>query len=173
MIRYRLLLSSLLLVSSACISSDKNVKSSKSKDDKCNQVVGLIAEHKTGFKELRNKLKNHKYADIWSAKRNLVGKDCQILRWNNNKYSYTCNVLSPSENTAMQRYQDAKSRIESCLGDGWALEERTAHGRKGKVAIYASKTDKTVVATHIFETSGIFRKEWTNYIFIGDRKTLK
>lgn len=171
---FRYILSIFLLLFSINSMSLNDTKSNINTENKCQQVLDLIKAHKNKFKKIRKGVSNTGYADIWDAKTHLVGKNCQILRWENQKYSYTCNILSPSEKTAMQRYKKAKVKIKSCLGKGWILKERAGYNnRKGYVAIYANKQHNTVVATHVFETSGIFKKEWTNYIFIGSRKRLK
>ncbi len=150
-------------------SSDDSVKTMT----QCEQLQALIKSHEDGFKEVRKTRSNSKLADIWTSKYHLIGNNCQIFGWGKGKFSYSCSITSPSEAVAMEKYQNAKSKIEACIGESWALNERPRHGKKGSVAIYTAEEHQTAVATHVFETSGIFKDEWTNYVFVGDSKRIK
>ena len=148
---------------------DEKVKSMS----KCEQVKALVREHKNGFEKIRKKKTSTKLANIWTARYHLVGEGCQVINWKGTNSSYMCSVISPGEEVALERYQNAKQQIQSCLGESWVLQERERHGKKGSVAIYSNKDTDTVVTTQAFETNGIFNDEWTNYIFVGDPKRIK
>lgn len=151
----------------------KSIEQKVQEMSQCEQVKALIKSHKKGFEIIRARKTNTKFADIWEAKYHLVGKGCQILRWKNNKYSYMCSVTSPGEEVAMERYTMAKSQVSSCLGEGWTLNEKPRPAKNGMIAIYSHKDHKTAVATHAFETNGIFNHEWTNYVYVGDQERIK
>ncbi len=138
--------------------------------NQCKKLQNIVDGHQNDFKEIRGKMTSNKLFDSWVAKYQLIGKDCQILGWQDNKYSYSCKLITSGKASAMEQYQKAKSIIESCLDESWALQERQRHGKDGSVAIYSSKNSETTIATQAFDTSGFFDDDWTNYLFVGDPK---
>ena len=149
--------------------TDMNVKQLS----RCEQVHTLIESHSNNFNKIKDKKSSTKLLDIWTSRYHLIGKSCQVFGWGGGKFTYSCSLSSPGEPVAMERYNKAKTEIEACLGTSWTLEERARRGKKGMVAIYTTTEHKTAVATHAFETSGIFDDEWTNYVFVGDSKRMK
>ncbi|MFT5520346.1 MAG: hypothetical protein ACI9IA_000937 [Enterobacterales bacterium] len=139
----------------------------------CDKVQALIKSHNTNFDQVKEQKSSTKLLDIWSSRYHLIGKNCQVFGWGGGKSSYSCSITSPGEMVAMEQYINAKTDIQACLGDTWTLEERARRGKKGMVAIFTNGQSNTDVATHAFETNGIFNDEWTNYVFVGDSKRIK
>jgi hypothetical protein len=138
----------------------------------CEKLKALIQSHNKEFNSIKLRKISNKFSDVWDARYHLVGKGCQVIRWGYGNHSYACSIISPGEKAANEIYLNAKTKIESCLGDEWKLKERALYGAKGMSAVYMNNDDGTAVATHSSETNGIFKNEWTNYFFVGDRKEI-
>ncbi len=148
--------------------SDMDEKVAEMSD--CDKLQALITEHKNQFKKVRGKKSTTKLADIWSARYHMVGKSCQIFGWSAGKITYTCSNIAPNKAVANERYLNALNRVKSCLGNDWQLTERERNNDPGTIAQFSKAGDRTIVAVHSFETSGLFNEEWTNYLYVGDPK---
>jgi len=162
-------LAAFIFILTACnpvmLDSDKP----KSDEQLCSQVKKLLTQHNMGFSEIKGKLVATQYMDIWEAKYNLVGKDCQVWRWSNAKQAYMCSVNVPNEEMAIQKVNKAVSFTKQCLGNAWVLEniERTETGAYR--SIFSNSGLDTVASIHRVKTEGLFKSEWTVYYFIGER----
>lgn len=154
-------------------SSSKTEESKVSAMTECQKVHALIKEHKNQFKRVVKSKHSTQFADIWTVKYKLVGDDCKVVRWGANKSSYSCMASFPGKNVALEKYESAKVNIQKCLGPEWKLNERARYNAPGMVAVFMKKGEKTTVATHAFETNGIFKEQWTNYFFVGNKKRLQ
>ncbi|MAZ89852.1 MAG: hypothetical protein CL693_19630 [Cellvibrionaceae bacterium] len=139
-----------------------------SKLSNCEKVLALVDQHPKQFSSLRLNPKNTGAITVWDARHHLIGKDCQVWGWGNNKTNYMCSKTAPNKAVAMEYFTAAKTFTESCIGNSWALEERPRKVGTGIKATFSRPNSETVVAMHAVETNGLFNNEWTAYFFVGD-----
>ena len=159
-----------IILLSGCDAIKKNAATAEISDkDKCTQVKTLIAHHKDGFKDLKGNIHITSRMDIWDAKYDLVGENCQIWRWSNGKQAYMCSLTVPNKEIAIEKQKQAISFSKQCLGNEWQTENiEREHGRAFRT-IFSQAENKTVASIHRVKTEGLFKSEWAIYYFIGDR----
>lgn len=139
----------------------------------CQQVKQIVNQHKNGFEQIKGQIQLTKNMDIWEAKYQLVGKNCQIWHWSNGKQVYMCSLTVPDKETADIKINNAISFTKKCLGKKWKHENIQRNNSESSRNIFSKQDEKTVASIHGVNTKGLFRSEWTVYYFIGDRdKTL-
>lgn len=148
--------------------SDLDAKVAEMSD--CEKLQALVKSHQNDFTRVRGPKSTTKLADIWTAKYHMVGKSCQIFGWGASKLTYTCSMIAPNQAVADERYVKALTKVKSCLGNAWMLQERPRNNGKGTIALFQQANNNTTVAVHSFETSGLFNDEWTTYLYVGDPK---
>ncbi len=143
------------------------------KGSDCDKVKALIASHPSDFKQIRKTKTPTKLLDIWTVKYELIQKGCQVIRWKNNKYSYTCSLTSPGKAVALERLEKIKTLLNSCLTKQWQLSETQRSKGEGLLLNYTQKGNSTIISAQALETNGLFNSEWTNYLYIGDKEKIK
>jgi hypothetical protein len=139
----------------------------------CEKVNALVAGHSKGFPQLRAAQTTSKYMDMWRARYNLVGEGCQVWGWGNAKFSYVCSLTEPSEQVAMEHFEQAKKITHECLGDSWSMKQgkrKQGDGVKAEFSVAGKNTVITVVAA---SSPTLFASEWKTYYFVGDEADLK
>jgi len=134
----------------------------------CEKVQALIRSHDLEFERVRNVRRTANMMDVWTTRYHLVGDSCQVWDWGGGNSSYVCSVVSPNEELAREMYNRAIKVTRECLDEDWALSERKRKLGTGDKAIFRKPGEDSAVATHVIETPGIFKSEWTTYYFVGD-----
>lgn len=157
---------------SACATSPEKPVT-KDQASLCPAIKNLIAQHSTGFAQLRGSRTNTRYADIWTASDQLVGRDCQIWGWSKGAYGYVCSVATPDRKTAMDYYGKARDFTARCLGQQWNMLESVGESDAAHQVVFSRLGSDTVVAVRAVPVRGIAKSQWTTYYFIGDRSHLQ
>ena len=136
--------------------------------DLCNQVKQLVSQHKNGFEQLKGNLQATKFMDVWQAKYQLVGNNCQIWRWSDGKQAYMCSLTVPNKAAAKMRVEKAIGFTKECLGSVWDSEKIVRNKAGAFRHVFSNQASSTVASVHGVKTEGLFKSEWTVYYFIGD-----
>lgn len=154
----------------ACNSTKTAKLSSETSEvELCQQVKQLVNQHQTGFKQIKGQLQATKFMDVWEAKYQLVGKNCQIWQWSNGKQAYMCSLTVPNKEQASEKVDKAINFTKKCLGKQWAYENIHRNESDALRSIFSKQGVNTVASIHGISTKGLFKSEWTVYYLIGDR----
>lgn len=159
----------LILMISGCNSiKTEEITATVSEAESCLQVKQLVSQHKEGFKTLKGNYQSTKLMDIWDAKYQLVGKNCQIWRWSNGKQAYMCSLTVPNKEVANEKIDKAINFTQQCLGKEWSTKNIERKKSGAFRTIFSKQGMNTVASMHGVNTGGLFESEWTVYYFIGD-----
>ncbi|MBU2871987.1 hypothetical protein [Colwellia sp. E2M01] len=143
----------------------------------CVKLELIKKDYSTNFASLKSEEIVGRMSNMWKAKYQLFGENCQIFSWGGAQHTYSCNVVAPDEITAKKYYENAKKVTEQCLGDEWKLEESTRAHDNGLKAMFthSDPTSKEPVtfSTQLIPSSGLFSTTWTLYYYIGNIKEPK
>ena len=164
----RLLSLGLIIAASACSATDVNTaKLDTATNGYCQGLNKLVAAYADDFKSLKGQRNATRYMDIWQTEFQLVGNSCEIWGWGSGKENYVCSKTLPNQEVATERYEAAKGIIQACLPN-WSLQESPRKLGEGQKALYQKNGELPGVAVHMVATKGLFRSEWTAYVFVGD-----
>jgi len=135
----------------------------------CLQVKQLVNQHQNGFEQFKGRLQTTKFMDVWDAKYQLVGNNCQIWRWSNGKQAYMCSLTVPDKQLANKKIEKAVGFTSQCLGNEWLKENLQQNNSDAFRVVFSKPGENTVASIHGLKTQGLFKSEWTVYYFIGDR----
>ncbi len=166
-----LILSSTILAS--CVNQNtKIVENIMPTTNACAKLELLKAAYYDDFKQLKEIKVAGRASNIWRAKYQLFGENCQVFSWGGKQHTYSCSLVAPDEDTAQIYYQSAKKVTQECLSDEWQLEEskrRHDEGMKATLTNYDATPDKKVTfSTHLVPSSGLFSTTWTVYYYVGN-----
>lgn len=134
----------------------------------CEKVQALVKGHEKGFPNLRTTQSTTRYMNIWRARYHLVGSDCQVWGWANDKFSYVCSLTEPNKEVSMEHFTQAKAAAASCLGEGWTLKEGPRKQGEGVRAQFSRAGSSTVISVMAVASPNLFKTEWRTYYFVGD-----
>lgn len=124
------------------------------------------------FAQLKEIKVGSRGSNIWRAKYQLFGENCQVFSWGGKQHNYSCRLVAPDEETAQKYYQGAKRVTQECLGEEWKIEESPRKHDEGMKAIFtnhdAIPSKKVSFSTHLVPSSGIFSTTWTIYYYVGN-----
>ena len=152
--------------SSSCTLTEPH--ETKSSDQYCNDLKGLIGAYDNHFDRLKGTRSDTRRMDIWKANRHLVGGNCEIWGWGYGKTDYICSHNFPTEAIAREIYKNVQASIKQCLGDSWAMNERPRKLGNGDKTWFQKGQSLPTVSVHVVETAGVFKSTWSAYVFIGD-----
>ena len=167
MLRILFLLLITIWIPSGCATPPPDVNPAADQEESCDNIKKLVTSYANGFRDIRGALRPTKRMDIWSTKHHLVGSACEIWGWSTGKINYTCSKTFPTEDIASDRYMEVKGNLQRCLA-GWSVTERARKLGTGKKVVFQRESLLPAVTLHIVNTQGVFKSEWTAYIFIGD-----
>lgn len=166
---YRAAVISSALLLSACTTTEEVAMDSQVAElSPCEKLNALVDGHAKGYPVLKTTQTTNRYMDIWRARYHLVGDSCQIWGWGEGRFSYVCSLTEPSKEVAMEHYDLAKSRAESCLGGAWVVKEEPRKQGEGKRASFNKQGNKTTVSVMAVASPTLFKTEWRTYYFVGD-----
>jgi hypothetical protein len=134
----------------------------------CGIVKQLVAGHHNGFKELRGNHANTRYGDIWKAKYDVIGKDCEIWRSGNVKTHYVCTRSAPSKEVADDYYNEARQTLRECLDKDWSETDAPRKLATGVKATFSRPGEQAAIEIHEIKVDGIFKDQWTIYYIVGE-----
>jgi len=124
------------------------------------------------FSQLKELKVGGRVSNIWRAKYQLFGENCQVFSWGGKQHNYSCRLVAPDEETAQSYYEGAKRVTQQCLGDDWHKEESPRSHDDGMKASFtnhdAKPSEKVSFSTHLVPTSGLFSTTWTIYYYVGN-----
>ena len=138
----------------------------------CAKLELLKSAYHDDFSQLKETQVVGRVSNIWKAKYQLFGENCQVFSWGGEQHTYSCSLVAPNEVTAQKYYQSAKRITQQCLGEAWHLEEskrKNDEGMKASFTNHDAKPDKKVTfSSHLVPTSGLFSTTWTIFYYVGN-----
>jgi hypothetical protein len=138
----------------------------------CAKLNVLKAGYSDDFSQLKGTKVSSRASDIWKAKYQLFGKNCQVFSWGGKQHTYSCSIVAPDEDTANQYYENAKNVTQQCLGPTWQAEEFQRKHNDGVKTVFTEKSDelknKVTFSTHLVSSPGVFSKTWTLFYYVGN-----
>lgn len=166
---YRLLATLIILSVPTGIFAAADSASAKSiVEENCSKIEMLVASYDNGFSSIRGAEFSHNLMTIWEADFHLVGKGCEIWGWSGGKIDYLCSKTFPTEASAHARYQEVKRNLQTCLA-GWTVSQSMRDSSTDKRVVFQNEDSLPVVTLQAVNTKGLFKSEWTDYIFIGSK----
>ena len=140
----------------------------------CAKLELLKNAYHDDFTQLKEIKVGARVTNIWKAKYQLFGENCQVFSWGGEQHTYSCSLVAPDEVTAQRFYQSAKKVTKECLGDTWKLEETSRKHDAGMKTSFtnndAEPNQKVEFSTHLVPTSGLFSTTWTLFYYVGNTK---
>lgn len=133
----------------------------------CEKINELINEYGNDFNKIKSSVINTRVSRIWKAKYNLVGDNCQVWAWGNNRHTYSCSNTAPNKEVADYYFKNAKDTAKSCLGSDWSVKESARNNDNGYKVEFKNKDSDLMLAAHMVPTANLFKSEWTIYYYIG------
>lgn len=159
------LLLCITLLSGCELPGDSHMQAEADSLSTCEKVERLLAGYHEHFDALKGPQLSRRYMDIWAAKVNAIGEDCQI--WKSGSHStYMCARNAPNPEIAREWLQQAEQSLGACLAN-WQREQSQRHDQPGFQGVVWSQPGKTAaVGVELVPTRG---NQYTLYYFIGDR----
>jgi len=170
-IKLTIILSSTLLAS--CVNQNTKIAANiMPTTNPCIKLDLLKKSYYDDFKQLKEIKVGSRVSNIWRAKYQLFGENCQVFSWGGRQHTYSCRLVAPDEETAQNYYQGAKRVTQECLDDEWQLEEGNRNHDEGMKASFtnhgAKPSEKVTFSTHLVPSSGLFSTTWTIYYYVGN-----
>jgi hypothetical protein len=157
-----------LSLPSAIYAAPESVKSESTLEENCAKIKTLVTSYNKGFGDIRGAQFPNKLMTIWETDFHLVGKGCEIWGWSGGKVDYVCSKTFPTEDSAHARYQDVKRNLQTCLA-GWGISQGKTSAGEGMRVEFQNGTALPIITLQSVNTKGLFKSEWTDYIFIGSK----
>ena len=166
-----LILTSILLTS--CVNQNTKISAHiMPTSNACTKLNLLKSAYYDDFKQLKEVQIKNRTSQIWKAKYQLFGENCQVFSWGGKQHTYSCRLVAPDEEAAQSYYLNAKKITQQCLGDEWQLEESSRRYDEGMKASFtnhnAKPSEKVTFSTHLVPTPGLFSTTWTIYYYVGN-----
>ncbi len=166
-----IILSSIFLTS--CVNQNTKISANiMPTSNPCIKLDLLKSAYYDDFKQLKEIKVDSRVSNIWRAKYQLFGDNCQVFSWGGKQHTYSCHLVAPDEETAKHYYQSAKNITQQCLGEQWQLEETSRVHDEGMKARFinrvAKPSEKVSFSTHLVPTSSLFSTTWTIYYYVGN-----
>ncbi len=176
LIKFTLSLASVFLVSCAN-QNTKIVKNIMPTTNPCTKLDLLKSAYYDGFEQLKEVKVGARVSNIWRAKYQLFGENCQVFSWGGNQQTYSCHLVAPDEESAKQYYDNAKNITQQCLGDAWQLQETSRNNDEGMKATFtnyqAKASEQVSFSAHLVPESSMFSTTWSIYYYVGNNKKPK
>lgn len=138
-----------------------------SHEQPCEKIQKLIADYDNGFQSVMGTRRATARMDIWQTNYHLVGNACEIWGWGSGKKDYMCSRTFPSQAIAEDRFKEVKTELQACL-TGWQITEQGHQSGTGKKVVFQLGDRVPAVSLHVVNTQGLFKSEWSAYVFVGD-----
>jgi hypothetical protein len=174
--QYGLVISSMFML--GCTNQNLKISSTvMPTTNACTKLNALKSGYFDDFSQLKGTKVSSRASDIWKAKYQLFGKNCQIFSWGGKQHTYSCNVVAPDEDTAKQYYENAKNITQQCLGASWQAEELQRKHNDGIKTVFTENNDqlknKVTFSTHLVISPGVFSQSWTLFYYVGNMQQPK
>ncbi len=173
LIKLPLILASALLVS--CVNQNEKIaKNIMPTTTPCLKLDLLKSAYYDEFTKLKEIKVGARVSNIWRAKYQLFGENCQVFSWGGKQQTYSCNLVAPNKETAKQYYENAKEITQQCLGDDWQLQESSRNNDEGMKATFtndnAKASEQVSFSAHLVPESTLFSTTWSIYYYVGNNK---
>jgi hypothetical protein len=174
--QYGLVISSMFML--GCTNQNLKISSTvMPTTNACTKLNALKSGYFDDFSQLKGTKVSSRASDIWKAKYQLFGKNCQIFSWGGKQHTYSCNIVAPDEHTAKQYYENAKNITQQCLGASWQAEELQRKHNDGIKTVFTENNDqlknKVTFSTHLVSSPGVFSQSWTLFYYVGNMQQPK
>ena len=140
------------LILSGCSSLTTEQKAKLDNLTPCEKMDGLIAAYDNRFEALKDTKVKTPYLDVWSAKYNVFGNNCQVTSFNNQTVTYQCQESYKDQQQAVAMHQQAVELTRQCLtkNSNWLETQKESEtslrttfvldDRSPVISVYTSKT---------------------------------
>lgn len=161
----------LALLLTSCVNQNKKIAANiMPTTNPCTKLNLLKNAYNDDFQSIKEMKVGARTSNIWRAKYQLFGQDCQVFSWGGSQQTYSCRLKAPDEESAKQYYQNAKTITQQCLGETWGLDESERAHDDGVKTIFTNTNENVSFSTHLVPTSGLFSTSWTLYYYVGNNK---
>ncbi|WP_350606602.1 hypothetical protein [Pseudoalteromonas sp. MER144-MNA-CIBAN-0113] len=113
---------------------------------------GLITAYDNRFAALKDTKVKTPYLDVWSAKYNVFGNNCQVTSFNNQTVTYRCQENYKDQQQAVAMHQQAVELTRQCLtkNSNWLETQKESEtslrttfvldDKSPVISVYTSKT---------------------------------
>ncbi|MCK8103893.1 hypothetical protein [Pseudoalteromonas sp. 2CM36K] len=140
------------LILSGCCSLTTEQKAKLDNLTPCEKMDGLIAAYDNRFEALKDTKVKTPYLDVWSAKYNVFGNNCQVTSFNNQTVTYRCQENYKDQQQAVAMHQQAVELTRQCLtkNSNWLETQKESEtslrttfvldDKSPVISVYTSKT---------------------------------
>lgn len=166
-----IVITNLLLVS--CVNQNTKISDNiMPTTNACAKLNLLKSAYHDDFNQIKEIKMGARVSNIWRAKYQLFGENCQVFSWGGNAHNYSCSLVAPDEETAENYYQSAKRVTQQCLGEEWLLNESKRKHDDGMKAVFlndkANPEQQVSFSTHLVATEGLFSTKWSIFYYVGN-----
>lgn len=158
----------------SCVNQNKKIAANiMPTTNACTKLSLLKDAYYDDFQSVKEIKMGARSSNVWRAKHQLFGENCQVFSWGGDQHTYSCRLTGLDEETAKHYYRNAKDTTQQCLGVTWQLTENKRVNDEGIKARFddASNPDEKVsFSTHLIPSSGIFSTSWSLYYYVGNNK---
>ncbi len=140
------------LILSGCSSLTSEQKAKLDNLTPCEKMDGLITEFDNRFDALKDIKVQNSYLDVWTAKYNVFGDNCQVTSFNNQTVTYQCQESYKDQQQAVAMHQQAVELTRQCLTkkNNWLETQKESEtslrttfvldDKSPVISVYTSKT---------------------------------
>ena len=140
------------LILSGCSSLTSEQKAKLDSLTPCEKMDGLITEFDNRFDALKDTKVQNSYLDVWTAKYNVFGDNCQVTSFNNQTVTYQCQESYKDQQQAVAMHQQAVELTRQCLTktNNWLETQKESEtslrttfvldDKSPVISVYTSKT---------------------------------
>ena len=140
------------LILSGCSSLTSEQKAKLDSLTPCEKMGGLITEFDNRFDALKDTKVQNSYLDVWTAKYNVFGDNCQVTSFNNQTVTYQCQESYKDQQQAVAMHQQAVELTRQCLTktNNWLETQKESEtslrttfvldDKSPVISVYTSKT---------------------------------
>ena len=140
------------LILSGCGSLTTEQKAKLDNLTPCEKMDGLIAAYDNRFEALKDTKVKTPYLDVWSAKYNVFGNNCQVTSFNNQTVTYRCQENYKDQQQAVAMHKQAVELTRQCLtkNSNWLETQKESEtslrttfvldDKSPVISVYTSKT---------------------------------
>ena len=140
------------LILSGCCSLTTEQKAKLDNLTPCEKMDGLIAAYDNRFAALKDTKVKTPYLDVWSAKYNVFGNNCQVTSFNNQTVTYRCQENYKDQQQAVAMHKQAVELTRQCLtkNSNWLETQKESEtslrttfvldDKSPVISVYTSKT---------------------------------
>lgn len=152
------------MLTACTMSGDPALQAKADQMSGCQKIEVLVQAYDSQFEGLKGPVLSQRYLDIWDARVDAVGRDCQIWKAAN-QTTYMCTRNAPDQAIGAEWFEEALAAFSECQGD-WQRQSVTVADGAGKGVVWTRSGKSAALGLQLVPAGG---RHWTLYYFVGDR----